>query len=106
MMKTMRIILALVVVLAADGVAVPQIPYRESPGTHVAVHFYSGNDLLRKSQDTDHEANYCIAYITGVVDEIGNLQASRDLRHDEMWRFRFICFPDEADAGQVRDVVV
>ena len=97
------------VLFVFSGTAGAQAAHVVPSGTRDKFYLKSGNDLLRMCQADlgDPNRSNCIAYIDGVVDLIGALQANiSSADRKSMWKFTAICLPIEADAGQIRDVVV
>jgi len=108
-----RLMLVLVVALVTANAQAPsveapppQVPYTVTPGTSVALEFYTGNKLLSHCQSAEEYSKAaCLSYVMGVADTVGDQQNS-STKSGPMWRIRYICFPADLDAGQVRDVVV
>jgi hypothetical protein len=98
--------LVLMLLLVAQTTS-PQIPHSVPPGTTDHIFFESGNDLLRKCQSgTPVEKTFCIGYIIGVIDMVGVVEVSVDIDGKREWKHPVVCLPIEAEAGQIRDVIV
>jgi hypothetical protein len=103
---TKYLIAALMLFMFA-GITSAQVPHVVPDGTEVTFQFKTGNDLLRMCQGSPFEKASCLAYIVGTVDLIGALQASdSSIDNKSYWKYKTICLPSGAEAGQIRDVVV
>lgn len=87
----------------ADG----QIPHIVPPGTTAGLEIFTGNALLTHCHASNtFDQDFCVGYIIGVADLVGNQQTYDDSRGNPMWRLRTVCFPNEITVGQIQDVVI
>jgi hypothetical protein len=102
----MKYLTRFVVLLMLSGFVFGQIPHTVPPGTNDSFVFRTGNDLLRDCRNVDELRDTCAGYVLGAVDLIGSLQGSSDINGTNYWKYRSICMPKNAEAGQIKDIIV
>jgi Rap1a immunity proteins len=109
MKMMMRLMLLLAAMPALGAVAEPQLPHTVPPGTHDTNGFVKGTQLLDRCQsETVVNKTFCLSYIVGVADAIGLTQAMQheNITGTPVWRQTAVCFPENVQGPQVRDIVV
>jgi hypothetical protein len=105
----MQLLVVLAVLLVQGAIAEAQLPHTVPPGTHDTEGFVKGTQLLDRCQsETVVNKTFCLSYIVGVTDVIGMTQA---MQHENttgrpVWEQTAVCFPENVQGTQVRDIVV